>query len=91
MTTCGCIRPNRFLTGKDSLRRKAHVLQKHVPRGGVCCRDRRERLVIRSAVSGEAPPKNEGSARYLPIKSITYMLGSKALSGYFVQKIRFAS
>jgi hypothetical protein len=37
------------------------------------------------AVSGEAPPQNEGSVRYLPIKSISYTLGSKALSGYFVQ------
>jgi hypothetical protein len=37
------------------------------------------------AVSGEAPPQNEDSVRYLPIKSISYTLGSKALSGYFVQ------
>ena len=38
------------------------------------------------AVSGESPPQNEGSARYLPIKSISYTLGSKAMSGYFVQQ-----
>jgi hypothetical protein len=37
-------------------------------------------------ISGEAPPQNEGGARYLPIKSISYTLGSKALSGYFVQQ-----
>jgi hypothetical protein len=36
------------------------------------------------AVSGE--PQNEGSARYLPIKSISYTLGSKVMSGYFVQQ-----
>jgi hypothetical protein len=38
------------------------------------------------AVSGEPPPQNEGSARYLPIKNISYTLGSKAMSGYFVQQ-----
>jgi hypothetical protein len=37
------------------------------------------------AVSGDR--HNEGSsARYLPIKSISYTLGSKAMSGYFVQQ-----
>jgi hypothetical protein len=38
------------------------------------------------AVSGESPPQNEGTARYLPIKSISYTLGSKTMSGYFVQQ-----
>lgn len=38
-----------------------------------------------TAVSGESPPQN-GSARYLPIKSISYEFGSKAMSGYFVQQ-----
>src|SRR5690242_2028408 len=36
------------------------------------------------ALSGESPPQNEGGARYLPIQSISYEFGSKAMSGYFV-------
>jgi hypothetical protein len=38
------------------------------------------------ALSGESPPQKEGDARYLPIQSISYTLGSKAMSGYFVQQ-----
>jgi hypothetical protein len=36
------------------------------------------------ALSGESRPQKEGDARYLPIQSISYEFGSKALSGYFV-------
>lgn len=39
-----------------------------------------------AAVSGESPPQKEGDAHYLPIQSISYELGSKAMSGYFVQQ-----
>jgi hypothetical protein len=38
------------------------------------------------AVSGEAPLQNEGTSRYLPIQSISYEFGSKAMQGYFVQR-----
>jgi hypothetical protein len=38
------------------------------------------------AVSGESPPQNEGSARYLPIQSLRYDFGSKSMSGYFVDQ-----
>jgi hypothetical protein len=36
------------------------------------------------ALSGESPRQNEGDAVYLPIQSIGYEFGSKAISGYFV-------
>jgi hypothetical protein len=36
------------------------------------------------AVSGESPLQNEGTSRYLPIQSISYEFGSKAMRGYFV-------
>jgi hypothetical protein len=38
------------------------------------------------AVSGESSPQKEGDSRYLPIQSISYEFGSKAISGYFVQQ-----
>jgi hypothetical protein len=38
------------------------------------------------AVSGEVPLQNEGTSRYLPIQSISYEFGSKAMRGYFVQR-----
>ena len=38
------------------------------------------------AVSGDSSVRNEGNARYLPIQSISYEFGSKAMSGYFVQR-----
>lgn len=38
------------------------------------------------AMSGESPPESEGSARYLPIQSISYTFGSKTVGGYFVQQ-----
>src|SRR6516164_1096356 len=39
-----------------------------------------------SAVSGESRLQKEGEARYRPIQSISYEFGSKAMSGYFVQR-----
>jgi hypothetical protein len=36
------------------------------------------------AFSGESRPRKEGDLRYLPIQSISYEFGSKAMSGYFV-------
>jgi hypothetical protein len=36
------------------------------------------------ALSDESRRQNEGDAGYLPIQSISYEFGSKALSGYFV-------
>ena len=38
------------------------------------------------AVSGDSPQPKEGNTRYLPIQSISYELGSKVTSGYFVQR-----
>jgi len=38
------------------------------------------------AVSDDSPRPNEGYVRYLPIQSISYELGSKVTSGYFVQR-----
>ena len=38
------------------------------------------------AVSGESPLQKEGDARYRPIQSISYTIGSKSMSGYFVQR-----
>jgi hypothetical protein len=38
------------------------------------------------AVSGEFPPETEGDAQFRPIQSISYTFGSKAMSGYFVQR-----
>jgi hypothetical protein len=38
------------------------------------------------AVSGELRLQKEGDARYRPIQSISYEFGSKAMSGYFVQR-----
>jgi hypothetical protein len=38
------------------------------------------------AVSGESSPQKEGYARFLPVQSISYEFGSKAMSGYFVQE-----
>jgi hypothetical protein len=35
------------------------------------------------AFSGESRPRKEGDLRYLPIQSISYEFGSKAMSGYF--------
>jgi len=43
-------------------------------------------------ISGEAPPQNEGGARYLPIKSIKLHVGLQSLERYFVSaKLGFAS
>ena len=39
-----------------------------------------------SAVSGESRLQKEGDALYRPIQSISYEFGSKAMSGYFVQR-----
>ena len=39
-----------------------------------------------SAVSGESWLQEEGDALYRPIQSISYEFGSKAMSGYFVQR-----
>jgi hypothetical protein len=39
-----------------------------------------------SAVVGGSAVPNEGNARYLPIQSISYEFGSKAMRGYFVQQ-----
>jgi hypothetical protein len=39
-----------------------------------------------SAVSGESRSQEEGDALYRPIQSISYEFGSKAVSGYFVQR-----
>ena len=39
-----------------------------------------------SAVSGESRLQEEGDALYRPIQSISYEFGSKAMSGYFVQR-----
>ena len=39
-----------------------------------------------SAVSGEPRLQEEGDALYRPIQSISYEFGSKAMSGYFVQR-----
>ena len=36
------------------------------------------------ALSDESRRQNEGDAGYLPIQSINYEFGSKAMSGYFV-------
>lgn len=33
------------------------------------------------SLSGESPPQREGDVRYLPIQSISYEFGSKAMSG----------
>jgi hypothetical protein len=38
------------------------------------------------AVSGQSLRQNEGSSRYLPIQSISYDFGSKAMRGYFVRQ-----
>ena len=38
------------------------------------------------ALSGETWPQKEGDAGYLPIQSISYEFGSKAMSGYFVSQ-----
>ncbi len=38
------------------------------------------------AMSGGLPPQKEGDALYQPIQSISYTLGSKAISGYFVER-----
>jgi hypothetical protein len=38
------------------------------------------------AVSGGFPSEKEGVALFEPIQSISYTFGSKAVSGYFVQK-----
>jgi hypothetical protein len=38
------------------------------------------------AVAGESAVPNEGNARYLPIQTISYQFGSKAMRGYFVQQ-----
>jgi hypothetical protein len=35
-------------------------------------------------MSGGNPPEKEGNALYQPIQSISYTIGSKAISGYFV-------
>ena len=37
-------------------------------------------------MSGESAVGDEGYARYLPIQSISYEFGSKAMRGYFVQQ-----
>src|SRR6516162_6202471 len=39
-----------------------------------------------SAVSGESRLQEEGDTLYRPIQSISYEFGSKAMSGYFVQR-----
>jgi hypothetical protein len=39
-----------------------------------------------SAVSSESRLQEEGDALYRPIQSISYEFGSKAMSGYFVQR-----
>jgi hypothetical protein len=39
-----------------------------------------------SAVSGESRLQEQGDALYRPIQSISYEFGSKAMSGYFVQR-----
>ena len=39
-----------------------------------------------SAVSGESRLQKEGDVPYRPIQSISYEFGSKAMSGYFVQR-----
>jgi hypothetical protein len=38
------------------------------------------------AKSGEFPSEKGGDARYQPIQNISYMFGSKAISGYFVER-----
>jgi hypothetical protein len=38
------------------------------------------------ALSGESQRQNEGDTVYLPIQSISYEFGSKAISGYFVSQ-----
>jgi hypothetical protein len=40
-------------------------------------------MAIPPALTGQPPP-TEGQARYRPIQSISYELGSKRMSGYFV-------
>ena len=37
-------------------------------------------------ISGGLPPEKERDALYRPIQSISYTLGSKAMSGYFVEQ-----
>jgi hypothetical protein len=39
-----------------------------------------------SAVSGESRAQKEGDALYRPIQSISFEFGSKAMSGFFVQR-----
>src|SRR5262249_45922830 len=38
------------------------------------------------AVSGGSSMQKEGAARYLPVQSISYEFGSKAMSGYYLQQ-----
>lgn len=38
------------------------------------------------AFSGESPQQDDGRAHYLPIKSISYDFGSKAVRGYFIEQ-----
>jgi hypothetical protein len=42
-------------------------------------------MAIPPALTGQLPPV-EGQARYRPIQSISYELGSKRMSGYFVER-----
>jgi hypothetical protein len=38
------------------------------------------------AISGGLPPEKEGDSLYQPIQSISYTIGSKAISGYFLRQ-----
>jgi hypothetical protein len=42
-------------------------------------------LAVPAAISGSLPPA-EGQTQYQPIQSISYEIGSKSMSGYFVDE-----
>ena len=43
-------------------------------------------LGLSVALAGAAPPQADGRAEYAPIQSISYVFGSKSMSGYFVRE-----
>jgi hypothetical protein len=64
----------------------AHVLQENIRIFDIRHVDCRDVLGSDPALSGETWPQKEGDAGYLPIQSISYEFGSKAMSGYFVSQ-----
>src|SRR5262245_21662930 len=43
-------------------------------------------LATSGALAGAATPQADGRAQYAPLQSISYVFGSKSMSGYFVRE-----